>query len=84
MMYQIKLTAQAKKELKTIKKIYYDAIESTFQEIKENPFIGKPLIKELFGKYSYKVGPYRIIYTINNKDRMVKILTAGHRSKVYE
>jgi len=53
------------------------------EEIKEDPFTGKPLLRELFGKYSLKVGPYRIIYIVDKKDKIVKILTAGHRSIVY-
>ena len=83
MMYQIKITAQAKKELKNIKKEYYEGINLSFEEIKENPFIGKPLLRELFGKYSYRVGQYRIVYIIDKKDKIVKVLTAGHRSSVY-
>lgn len=82
-MYRIKLTAQVRKELKNLKKIYQDGVKATIEEIKENPFIGKPLSKELFGKYSYRVGPYRIIHSINKKDNLINILTAGHRSIVY-
>lgn len=82
-MYQIKITAQAKKELKKIKNNYYEGINFAFEEIRENPFLGKPLLRELFGKYSYRVGPYRIIYIIDKKDKLIKVLTAGHRSSVY-
>lgn len=83
-MYQIKLTGQAKKELKNIKKIYEDAINSALEEIRENPFIGKPLTRELYGKYAYKLDTYRIIYKVNKKDKVVNILTAGHRGTIYE
>ncbi len=83
-MYQIKLTGRAKKELKNIKKIYEAAINSALEEIKENPFAGKPLTRELIGKHSYKIDSYRIIYKINKKDRIINVLTAGHRATVYE
>lgn len=83
-MYRIKLTAQAKKELKIIKIIYQEAIDVSLEELKEDPFIGKPLTRELIGKHSYRIGTYRIIYTINKKDQTVYILTIGHRDKVYE
>lgn len=83
-MYQIKLTGKAKKELKSIKKIYEAAISSALEELKENPFAGKPLTQELTGKYSYKIDTYRIIYKINKKDQRIYIITAGHRSAVYE
>lgn len=83
-MYQIKLTGKAKKELKSIKKNYEAAIDSALEELKENPFAGKPLINEFIGKYSYKIDVYRIIYKISRKDRMIIVLTAGHRATVYE
>jgi mRNA-degrading endonuclease RelE of RelBE toxin-antitoxin system len=39
---------------------------------------------ELTGKFSFRVGVYRIIYKVNKKDKVVDILTAGHRATVYE
>ena len=83
-MYQIKLTGKAKKELKDIRKIYEGAINFALEEIKDNPFIGKKLTRDLTGKFSFKVGIYRIIYNINKKDKIVNILTAGHRATIYE
>lgn len=83
-MYRIKLTAQARREFKVVKSIYQEAIVATFEEMKENPFVGKLLARELVGKYSYKIGSYRIIYKINKRDRIIQVLTIGHRSTVYE
>ncbi len=82
-MYQLKLTGRAKKEFKNIKKIYEVAINSALQDIKEDPFIGKALTRELTGKFSLKIGVYRIIYKVNRKDKIVNILSAGHRATVY-
>lgn len=84
MIYRIKLTAQAKRGLKEIKSLHQNAIESIFGELKENPFSGKPLTRELTGKYTFKVGPYRIIYTVSKKDRRIYVLTVGHRATIYE
>lgn len=83
-MYQIKLTGRAKKELKNIKKTYETAINSAIEEIKENPLVGKPLTRDLIRKFSYKIDTYRIIYNVNQKDKIVYILTAGHRATIYE
>ncbi|OGK13901.1 hypothetical protein A3A93_05985 [Candidatus Roizmanbacteria bacterium RIFCSPLOWO2_01_FULL_38_12] len=83
-MYQIKLTAQAKKELKKIKLLHQKAIDAVFEDLKENPRLGKPLTRELTGKYSYKIGVYRLIYSINAKDKIIFILTAGHRLTIYK
>lgn len=83
-MFRIKLTARAKKELKVISKLYKDAVSEAIEEIKEDPFSGKPLTKELIRKFSYRVGSFRIIYKINKRDKVIHILTAGHRSVIYD
>lgn len=83
-MFKLRLTARAKKELKQITKVYQQqAIQNALQEIKENPFIGKPLVRELIGRFTYKVGVYRIIYTVNKKDKVIQVITAGHRATIY-
>lgn len=82
-MYRIKLTTQAKKELKNLKVVYQIAISTAFEDIKENPFISKPLSGDLLGRFSYKMGVFRIIYTVNKKDNRIHILTIGHRKSVY-
>lgn len=83
-MYQIIASPQAQKELKTIKKLYRDVLVQAVQELKDDPFVGKPLVEEYSGRYTYKIGVYRIIYIINKNDQTVFILTAGHRSTVYK
>lgn len=83
-MYNIKITAQAKKELKLIKQTHESAINLAIEDIQEDPFAGKPLNRELTGHYSYRVGAYRIIYKVNLKDKIVIILTAGHRATIYQ
>lgn len=82
-MYKLIISPQAQQELKRIKKTHQIAINLVFQDIKETPLIGKPLTRELTGKFSYRVGVYRIIYKLNKKDKLVYILTAGHRATVY-
>lgn len=83
-MYRIKLSAQARKEVKLIRIRYQETLDAAFEEIKDNPFAGKPLVKELTGRFSYKVGVFRIIYKINTKDKIVQVITAGHRSRIYK
>lgn len=52
-------------------------------EISDDPFVGKPLTRELTGRFSLRVGVYRIIYSVNRKDKTVHVFTAGYRSVVY-
>jgi len=82
-MYKLRISFKAKNEIKKISKTHKCAIVLALKDIKENPFSGKPLTRNLAGKYSYRVGIYRIIYIIRQRDKIVEILTAGHRSNVY-
>ncbi|MDP1722454.1 MAG: type II toxin-antitoxin system RelE/ParE family toxin [Candidatus Gottesmanbacteria bacterium] len=82
-MYNVKLTARAKRELKNISKRHKVAIASMVEELTDNPFVGKPMTRDLTGKFSLRVGVYRIIYTVNKTDEIIHVITAGHRSIVY-
>lgn len=82
-MFKLVISPQAQKELKAISKIHQKVIRLALIDLKEDPLAGKPLARDLLGKFSYRVGLYRIIYRVSFKDKIVYILTAGHRSKVY-
>ena len=83
-MYKLRISSRAESEIKKISHPHQKAIILAFAEIKEEPFLGKPLTMELTGKFSFRVGVYRIIYRVDKKDKVVDILTAGHRATVYE
>ncbi|MCJ7740779.1 type II toxin-antitoxin system RelE/ParE family toxin [Candidatus Microgenomates bacterium] len=82
-MYRIIISPEAKNQLKQIKQIHQNALASIVETLKQDPYLGKPLGRELLGKYSYRIGVFRIIYKINKKDNVINIITAGHRSNVY-
>jgi len=82
-MFKLRISTKAEKQIKKIKRTHQSAIISALEEIKEDPLIGKALSKELTARFSYRVGVYRIIYKVNQKDKIVEILTAGHRATVY-
>ena len=65
------------------KQIYEREVNRALEDIKEDPHIGKLLKEDLLNRFSYKIGVYRIIYMVREKDKIVEIVTAGHRSTVY-
>ena len=81
-MFRIQLTAKAKKELRSLSKSDKLSLGEIIEELKENPFIGKPLSRELIKKFSYKVGVYRVIYKINQLDKIITVISAGQRSTI--
>lgn len=83
-MYKLRIASQAANEIKKIPYRHQKAIINALSEIKkDDPFMGKPLTRELTGRFSYRVGVYRIVYKVNTKDHLINILTAGHRATVY-
>ena len=50
----------------------------------DNPHrVGKPLARELDGYHSARRGPYRVIYRIDETERIVHVVRIDHRADVY-
>lgn len=68
------------------KKIYNKIQNYTYPQLKENPFYGKN-IKKLINynppTWRYRIGDYRLFYEIDQKEKIVYILTIEIRSKAY-
>ena len=82
-MYNLIISPKAQRELKKISMSHRLSIGRILEEVKEDPFLGKPLIRELTQRFSYRVGVYRIIYVVHKKDKVINVLTAGHRATIY-
>jgi mRNA interferase RelE/StbE len=60
------------------------AVPETLDAIAENPRrLGKPLMLEHEGRFSARRGPYRIIYELDEQERVVRVVAIGHRRDVY-
>ena len=60
------------------------AVLEMLDAIAENPKrLGKPLMLEHEGRFSARRGPYRIIYEVDEDDRLVRVIAIGHRRDVY-
>ena len=49
----------------------------------KDPFLGKALKADLKGLYSYRMGDYRIIYSIVKHRLVIQIIKVMHRREVY-
>lgn len=45
--------------------------------------VGKPLRFELEGLWVARRGPYRVVYEIDERKRLVTVLDVDHRSRIY-
>lgn len=83
--YKIAIERQAKRSLE--RRIDNDIVEriiQTIDRLERNPYLGKPLKGPLKGKYRLTVRrDYRVVYRIEEEQRLVVVERVGHRSKVY-
>lgn len=59
-------------------------IKSAIRAIAANPDCGEPLQRELDGLRKYRVRRFRIVYAVNQKTRVIRLMAVGHRRSVYE
>ncbi len=90
--YRIFETDEFEKRLKKLIKkdyefVYKKLIEYIYPQIIEEPAFGKN-IKKLKGynpeTWRYRIGNYRIFYSISNEERIVYILTIDKRKDSYK
>ncbi|WP_187647260.1 type II toxin-antitoxin system RelE family toxin [Nitrosophilus labii] len=83
-MYKVLLDKRVVKDLKKIDKKNREKILAVIEEkIAANPYEGKKLLGDLSDFYRYRVGNYRIIYSIFDDRIEIEIIKIGHRKEVY-
>lgn len=86
-MYKVFLHKKAVKYYESLDDKGVKKINRVIDEINKNPFGGhhiKKLRGKQEGKYRYAVGDLRIVYRINDKDRIVLIEAIGPRGDIYK
>ena len=83
MTYQVILKRSAEKELDALRGTVHKRMVAHLLALEENP---RPIgSKKLQGQESYRlrVGDFRVLYTIDDKNKRVLVLAVGHRREVY-
>ena len=84
--YKLELSNQAERVIRRMAQrepVLYQRIASVLNDLQRDPHQGKPLKGELKGRYSYRVGSYRIVYLIRHQELLVLIIDIGHRRDIY-
>lgn len=69
---------------KGIQRLIYAWIDKNLQGC-ENPRLhGKSLVGDKSGQWRYRIGDYRLICEIHDKEITILVLEAGHRREIYE
>ena len=87
MQYKVIFTERAKKQLKKLDKhiaaLIIGWLEKNIQNC-ENPRLhGKGLVENKSGQWRYRIGDYRVICEIQDKEIIVLVLEVGHRIEIY-
>ena len=83
MKYHVQLETKARKELFDLPKEAIERMAEVLDNLEENP--RPPACKKLTGREGYRIrkGDYRILYTIDDEKRLVRIYRIGHRREIY-
>lgn len=80
---QVKATPRFIKNLDKLDATVKRRILKRTGELVDDPYKGKALKGELSGLFSLRVGDYRVIYWIDEKEGIVWLIDVGHRKRVY-
>ena len=83
--FAIAWTAAARRALARLpEKVASAVVEFLYGSLAESPHrVGKPLKLGLEGMHSARRGDYRVIYRIDDEQRVVTVLAIEHRSDIY-
>lgn len=82
-MYRIRIEQKAVREIESLQREMLSRIMRSISLLKDNP---RPIgIKKLVVKdgWRIRVGDYRILYTIDDRQKLVTIYRIKHRREVY-
>ena len=71
-------------QIRSIHPLIKPLIREKIEVLRDNPYLGKNLQRELSGYYSLRVKRYRVIYKIKESDTKIEIHFVGHRKDIYE
>lgn len=83
MSYHVDLETGAKKEFIKLPRDVQELLGAVIDDLANDP--RPPGARKLIGQEGYRVrkGDYRILYTIHDKEKRVRIYRIGHRREVY-
>lgn len=83
-MYQAIFSNHFLKKEKKLKKEMRKRVIIAVKKILNEPYVGIPLVGDLMGVWKYRVGKYRLLYEIDEKDNNLSFHTIDLRKKVYK
>jgi len=84
-MYKLLIDDRVVNDLQKIDHVWRVKILTAIKiKLIENPYLGKKLVGDLSPYYRLRVGDYRVLYEVLEKEVMVIVVKVKHRKNVYE
>ena len=84
MAYKVEYAKSVAKDLKSLPRTYQArAIDAVENVLARDPFQGKPLSGPYKGLYRFRIGDYRVIYSIEKDRLVIFVLRIRHRKDAY-
>ncbi len=83
-MWTLKISDQASRSYARLSGKEQQRVAAAFDILARDARAGKPLKGELKDYWSYRVGTYRILYSIEEHEVVIYVLRIQHRKEVYE
>lgn len=83
--FEVTWSPTAQRDLQRLpEKVLTAVAEFVYGAIADNPYrVGRPLHLELAGRHAARRGSYRIVYRIDEDQRLVRVESVDHRSDIY-
>jgi mRNA interferase RelE/StbE len=83
MKYTVEITSSAQRQFKKFPGAIQDQLISKILALEDNPRPSGVKKLQVFEYYRIRIGDYRVVYSINDKVHLVKVLDLGHRKDIY-
>lgn len=84
MPYELRIERHAEKDLVKLERTSFEQIASRIKELASNPHPqGSKKISGSQNDWRLRIGDYRVLYEIDNKSRIIKIMRVKHRREAY-
>jgi len=85
MSFKILLSPKAAKDIKKLERQVLSKVDKALLSLAKNPYpLGIKILQDIkLPQCRIRVGDYRILYDVFNKDRTIYIIRIGHRKDVY-
>ena len=83
MAYEVRIVSAAEREMDKLPVVVHKRISRRILTLEDNPRLRGA--KKLSGREEYRlrIGDYRVLYTIDDKNEVVTIFAVGHRREIY-